>query len=268
MIYDRKTGETAPEKVYKSRVMAFLYGTTLGGLCVLLLRLPVVSRFYGAFNKRKNEYFTRKEPRQFCADPNVLIAPADSCMLAFKIKDNTIFSVKGRDYALSKFLRDNALAKAYEGGTCLIFRLRVYDYHRFCHVDDGMIKSQKRVNGFLDSVNISATGRFTLSSNYRAIAQLETEHFGDIIFAEVGAMLVGRIVYADDSARFRKGDEKGYFELGGSSIVILLKKYAVKIDKDIWGNSMKHIETKVCYGERIGHAEPTMDLLERNASAD
>lgn len=253
MIYNRKTGSITPEEVYQASAMSFLYHTTLGGICVFILKMPVISRIYGAANKSKNAYFTRKEVRHCSEDRQALIAPADSCVLAFTIKNNSMFSLKGKNYSLSKFLQDDGLANAYEGGVCLIFRLRIYDYHRFCHIDDGYVKSRKRINGFLDSVNSSATGRFTLSSNYREIWQLQTENFGGIIFAEVGAMLVGRIQHTNDGLHFRKGDEKGYFELGGSSIVILLKESVSKIDEDILSYSAQGIETKVCYGEKIGH---------------
>jgi len=252
MIYDRKIGKTIEEKVYKSRAMNFLYNTTLGGLCACVLRLPIMSKIYAVFHRDINKHFTRKETRTFEQDKNVLIAPADSCLLVRTIEKGVMFTIKNKDYTLARFLKDEKLAQKYEGGICLIFRLSVYDYHRFCFIDDGVIQSQKHINGFLDSVNTKKTGKFTLSSNYREISQMKTSNFDDIVFAEVGAMLVGRIVNTHKKIEFNKGDEKGYFEFGGSSIVLLLKKDIVKIDEDILTYSSKGIETKVKYGERIG----------------
>ena len=72
----------------------------------------------------------------------------------------------------------------------------------------------------------------------------------DIFFIEVGALLVGKI-HIYQNRTFSKGDEKGYFELGGSTIVILTDD-KIKIDNDIIENSQNNIETKVEYGERIG----------------
>jgi phosphatidylserine decarboxylase len=277
MIYDRKTGEISEEKVFSSHAMHILYGTTLGGICLAILRLPIVNKIYGVFQKRKrsiqkieklakdydlgrikgeyssfNDYITRKEPRSFEHGTNIFIAPADSCLLAQTIDNGVIFKIKGRNYLLSHLLKDEKMSMEYQDGLCLIFRLRVYDYHRFCFVDDGIIQSERRINGFLDSVNMLQTGKFTLSSNYRQISCLRTSNFGDILFIEVGAMLVGRIVHTHSDMSFKKGDEKGYFEFGGSSIVLLLKKDVVKIDEDILVHSAKGIETKVEYGERIG----------------
>ena len=51
---------------------------------------------------------------------------------------------------------------------------------------------------------------------------------------------------------FIKGDEKGYFEFGGSTIIILLKDDSAIIDSDILEQSKLGIETKVSIGEQIG----------------
>ena len=48
------------------------------------------------------------------------------------------------------------------------------------------------------------------------------------------------------------GEEKGMFEFGGSTIVLLLKKDTVEIDSDIIQNSRENVETIVKMGERIG----------------
>ena len=46
---------------------------------------------------------------------------------------------------------------------------------------------------------------------------------------------------------------KGYFEFGGSTVVMILKKDTVKIDDDIINNSSENIETRVLLGQTIGH---------------
>ncbi len=277
MIYNRSEGTVSEEKVYESKTMDFLYNTALGGVLTAVLRLPAVSMIYGLFQRRKasqkkirklvsdydmnvscsgyrsfNDFIIRKEKRMTESAKNILISPADGLVLCSVIENDTVFSLKGRDYSLSSLLRDKQSAALYEGGTALIIRLRVYDYHRFCFIDDGFIKYDKKIRGYLDSVNTVATGKFTLTSNYRRIYGLCTQNFGDVVFAEIGAMLVGRIVQTHKDNSFLKAQEKGYFEFGGSSIVLLLKKGAADIDPDILQYSSEGIETKVGYGERIG----------------
>ena len=80
---------------------------------------------------------------------------------------------------------------------------------------------------------------------------LSTDNFGTLAYIEVGAMLIGRIV--DEGAGvFVKGQEKGYFEPGGSTVIILATN--IKIDEDIMEQSLSGVETKVRYGERIGES--------------
>ena len=63
---------------------------------------------------------------------------------------------------------------------------------------------------------------------------------------------MGRIKNHHQNYSFKKGEEKGYFEFGGSTIVLLFKKDTITIDKDILDNSKDNIETIVKYGEKIG----------------
>ena len=66
---------------------------------------------------------------------------------------------------------------------------------------------------------------------------------------EVGALLVGKIINYDYD-KFKKGEEKGYFLPGGSTIVIIANN--IKPDKDILEYSNKGIETIVKVGEKVG----------------
>ena len=72
---------------------------------------------------------------------------------------------------------------------------------------------------------------------------------------EVGALMVGKIVNHHGPASIRRGQEKGYFQFGGSTVVLLLKKDTALLDEDILENSWNGIETVVKFGERIGIAK-------------
>jgi phosphatidylserine decarboxylase len=50
----------------------------------------------------------------------------------------------------------------------------------------------------------------------------------------------------------QKGQEMGYFAFGGSTIVLLIDKSKINIDKDILNNTKNKIETYVKMGESIG----------------
>ena len=67
---------------------------------------------------------------------------------------------------------------------------------------------------------------------------------------EVGALMVGKIINEKTSGKFKRGEEKGYFKFGGSTIILLVNN--VSIDKDILKNTNENIETVVKMGEVIG----------------
>ena len=202
-----------------------------------------------------NDFFTRqikKEARPICQDHHVLIAPADSKLTYYRIGEDTKLWIKDTMYSLSDLLGNHELAQQYDGGTCLVFRLSVDDYHRYCFIDDGSKEEDVYIKGVFHTVNPIANDYYPIyKQNSRSYSLLHTLHFDDVIYMEVGAMMVGKIVnHSLDS--FCRGDEKGYFEFGGSTIVVLLKKDIVEIDEDIVSHSLHHDETRVLMGEKIG----------------
>ena len=54
--------------------------------------------------------------------------------------------------------------------------------------------------------------------------------------------------------RERKGEEKGYFAFGGSSVAVLFKKGRVEFDADLLENTVNGFETYARVSERMGRA--------------
>ena len=67
-------------------------------------------------------------------------------------------------------------------------------------------------------------------------------------------MLVGRIVNHEGKGKAIRGEEKGYFQYGGSTIIVLTEPEQVHIREDILKNSALAKEVPVKMGEVIGHA--------------
>ena len=124
------------------------------------------------------------------------------------------FFVKSRPFNLADFLRDDALAKKYEHGTLLLFRLAPYDYHWYHFPCDGVPSEPILLHGELESVNpmVYKAGQMPLEDNERQIVLLQTEHVGTVAMVTVGARMVGRITqkYIPNQP-YKKGDEMGYF---------------------------------------------------------
>ena len=91
--------------------------------------------------------------------------------------------------------------------------------------------------------------------NKREYTILSNPLFGDFVMAEVGATMVGRIVQTFKGSSVNKGEEKGYFKFGGSTVVLLFEKSKIHIDEDLLINTAKGYETTVKMGERIGEGK-------------
>ena len=89
--------------------------------------------------------------------------------------------------------------------------------------------------------------------NKREYCTLKTQEFGDVLLCDVGATLTGSIVQTYTSGQpIKKGDEKGHFAFGGSTVVILFEKDKVTFDADLLKNTKDGLETTVKMGESIG----------------
>ena len=72
---------------------------------------------------------------------------------------------------------------------------------------------------------------------------------------EVGALMVGKIRnHHPETCHVSRGMEKGYFEFGGSTVILLLEAGAAVLDSDILANSRDGAETVVRAGEKIGQS--------------
>ncbi len=61
-------------------------------------------------------------------------------------------------------------------------------------------------------------------------------------------------------ATVKKGQEKGNFEFGGSTIILFIQPGKVRIDYDLIENTEEGYETIVKMGERIGECKKALRL--------
>lgn len=205
-----------------------------------------------------NAFFTRRireELRPIDNEPHAFISPCDGKLTAFAIDADSQFTVKGFTYSTTTLLRDEELAKKYEGGYCLVFRLCVDDFHRYSYIDDGEKGNNVFIKGKLHTVQPTALEkRRVFTENCREYTVLKTANFGDVTQVEVGAMMVGRIVNYHGTYSFKRGEEKGRFEFGGSTIIVLVEKDRLVLDEELLKNTQDGNETIVKLGERLGVA--------------
>jgi len=292
--YERESGQIKTEKVAGEKWLVWLYNNPVGEATLwALAKRKLVSSIYGKMMDRTssakmihpfiedfdidmsgtqqqefknfNDFFTRKlkdNVRPIDSGLNIVVSPADGKILAYADIRNSDFIIKGFRFDASSFLDDPELALRYHNGSLLIIRLAPVDYHRFHFPVSGNVTANKKIEGDYYSVNPFALRKKTeiFFLNKREYAILSNPLFGEVIMAEVGATMVGSIVQTYKGSSVKKGEEKGYFKFGGSTIVLLFEKNKIHIDKDLLINTANGYETAVKMGERIGDTSLTQHL--------
>ncbi len=187
-------------------------------------------------------------------DPSKMIAPSDGLLSVWPIDGETVLPLKQSTYTVHSLLRDSRLAKRYEGGLCLVYRLCVDHYHRYGYVESGKKSANRFISGVLHTVRpVALAARPVFIENCREYTCIKTEQFGVLTQMEIGAMLVGKIKnHETGKGKVVRGNEKGTFLYGGSTIVVLVEPGKVIVDQDILDASARGEETPVKYGQAVG----------------
>ncbi len=286
-IYDRKHHAFTEEKIYGEAGMRFLYENKFGRIIEnTFLSGSLFSKLYGAtqssprsqkkiagfihdfkipmneFEKGPfnsfNDFFIRgflPGKRSFEKDPKRFSAPAEGRYLVFpSVTETTPLPIKGAILNGPALLGNTPEMKRFYGGPGFIARLCPVDYHRFHFPDSGLVVSETRLAGPLHSVNpvaLAVRGDL-LFRNERVVTVIETENFGALAYVEVGAICVGKIVQSYTSGkRVLRGDEKGYFLFGGSTVICIGEPGRFSFDPDLVARSGEGTECLIRLGEGI-----------------
>ena len=271
LFFNRHTRQVEEEAVYGERWLRWTYGSISGRLAGFLVAKRILfSRWYGWRMNRPssrakirpfidsfdldvlefadpvpsfqsfNEFFYRRlKPACRPVDPRPHVAtfPADGRHLGFADLDACqSFFVKGQQFDLGAFLADPRRLQRYAGGPAVFSRLCPVDYHRFHFPVPGVPGKPVQLNGFLWSVSPIALRRnlSLLWQNRRWLTEIETESFGRVLMAEIGATNVGSTVYTfEPGLPVAKGAEKGYFRFGGSAVLTLFEPNRVRLADDL-----------------------------------
>jgi phosphatidylserine decarboxylase len=293
---DRASGAICEEVVFGAATLRFLYHHPLGRrLALPLMRRPLFSHLYGGLQRLArsrrtipefaaslgvdvseaerplesygslDDFFTRRlrpGARPIDADPGHLVAPCDGRLLVWPLAQDARLAVKRTSIGLGELLGDATFAARFAGGTAFVIRLAPVDYHRFHFPDDGWADAPTPLPGDLHSVHpIALEGNAPSLRNQRVVTRLLTRGFGPIAMVEVGALTIGTIVQTFRPGEIRRGDEKGTFRFGGSTVVLLVEPGRLEPDEDLVAASAAGLETLVRMGTRIGRRPPSAGPL-------
>lgn len=269
----------------ESPLIRFLYKTILGRIILKALVCPAFSKLCGyilssSFSKwivpiyiktnhinmkyfnvpdngfcSFNDFFTRKLKEQYnTLSDAAFVSPCDGLLTIKEIDDDSCFFIKHCQYQLSDLLQNEELASVMHNGSALIFRLTPSHYHRYVYCTDGVIIDHKKIPGILHCVRpVAVEDKKVYINNSREYTAIQSKLFGTVIQMEIGALLVGKISNDKNCRPLRsavKGDEKGCFEFGGSTVIVLTENRLV-INEDILGRGDPSDELPVIVGEAI-----------------
>lgn len=285
--YDRETGELCHENVMGDASIKWAYRSLSGKIFApFIFGSSIMSRILGwyfssslskckinraildldidesEFAKSKeefssfNDFFTRKlkdGARPFSDDENSFISPAEGRILVYnEVSPDSQVKVKGIDDSLQN-LFDREIDQ-FSSAKVAVVRLCPADYHRYHFPCDGKVSEQVDIEGKYHSVNpiaLEAKERI-FCMNKRSYTLIDTQKFGTIVFMEIGAFGVAGIHQTFSGTDVFRMQEKGYFDFGGSTIILVFQKNSIRFDEDLIKNSSEGIETFVKVGETIG----------------
>ena len=288
---DRATGAKVVESVMGNGALRFAYETLLGRTLWPVLfgsRLlsALLGRRYDAPASRKdiatlaaipgcqaeeaekpladyqsfNEFFTRRLKPGARPLGDGVVSPADGRLMLYLNADaDQPFPLKGATRNLREvFAAENLPAVPSGRYDIAVIRLAPVDYHRFhfpaaCRTPDPVAV----IPGKYHSVNPIALLRYpdVYADNERQILRCEAA-FGPYWLVDVGAFGVGTIIQTYTGTDHAKGDEKGFFKFGGSTVIMITPASVLTFDDDLVKNSEAGLETRLRFGERI--ARPTV----------
>ena len=291
---DRATGERVTESVMGDGALKFAYETMLGRtLWPVLFGSKAISAIMGLYydspmSKKAigqlagipgclveeaemspdeyesfNAFFTRKLKPGARPVGEGFTSPADGRLMLYLGADaKRPFPLKGATKSLNNIVGpDNAPDFADGLYDIAVVRLAPVDYHRFHFPCDCTTPEPPlAIPGEYHSVNPIALLKRpdVYVDNERQVVACDAD-FGRFWMIDVGAFGVGTIVQTYNGVKHAKGEERGYFKFGGSTVVVVTRAGALSFDADLVANSAAGLETRVRCGERIAEIAATRE---------
>jgi phosphatidylserine decarboxylase len=205
-----------------------------------------------------HDCFTRelkKGLRQVDAAADIVTSPCDAIIGACgKINGSTVYQAKGFPYELGDLMPDKLLQEKYRDGVYVTLRLKSSMYHRFHAPVDCQVNHIDYISGDTWNVNPVALKRIEklYCKNERAVVQLELDNQAadsgekSITMVPVAAILVASMKFhclhqnlnlqyqgpnrLACNARYKKGEEMGYFQHGSTIILFATANYRLHED--------------------------------------
>ncbi|KAL4917385.1 phosphatidylserine decarboxylase-domain-containing protein [Aspergillus aurantiobrunneus] len=187
-----------------------------------------------------NEFFSRhlkpgRRPIAAVGDSLVLTSPAD---FEFKelhvVSESSTVTTKGLTWPIGQMLRGSPYKDRFANGVWLHGFLNVDDYHRVHTPVSGTVLEARTIQGQsymqVEAAEFANGASLTVPNEAgyqfcqsRGLIIVDTG-FGLVAVLPVGMAIVSSVILtAETGIRLRKGEELGYFQFGGSDVVLLFE---------------------------------------------
>ena len=196
-----------------------------------------------------NQFFARevkpgKRPIAGRCDERIIVSPADSVFLGvWPVADDATIEAKGVRYSIPALLDGSPYADAFRGGVLTHAFLNVNDYHRFHTPVAGKVLESRVILGkmVLEVERKADTGaldpldpvgyQFTQA---RGLLVLESDSAGLVAVLPIGMAQVSSVTLTPEvGTELAKGDEFGFFQFGGSDIIMIFEPNRVRFTAEV-----------------------------------
>lgn len=201
-----------------------------------------------------NAFFARpvnlnKRPFENGAPDSMSIySPSDGVVLAYQNLDRARkHFIKGKKFTLDQLLdNDEKLISLVKGGAMIIIRLRPRDVHRIHSPLKSQVGTPYWAGTQLNTVKVNIIARPDVDvfvNNIRLIMPLHNNLIDTYVLIAIGAPLIGSVVMTvKPGDMVEPGQEIGYFQYGGSTIILLLPpdlsiEWKITMDKPLEAES-------------------------------
>jgi len=225
-----------------------------------------------------NQFFARNfkpgyRPIAAVSDSSVIVSPADSTFVGqWEIRKDSHVTVKELHWQVRELLGDSPFRDRFKNGIFMHSFLNVTDYHRLHTPVGGKVVEAREIMGqaYLEVAAETIPGDVGGAKRLRVVRHLEVQdntgyQFGQarglvVIDSPIGlvavlpigmAQVASVILTAEEGVTLRKGEEIGYFQFGGSDIVVLFE-----LASNVSIGAQPNVHYKM--GTRIAQAFPVL----------
>ncbi|KAJ5982165.1 phosphatidylserine decarboxylase proenzyme 2 [Penicillium sp. IBT 35674x] len=191
-------------------------------------------------------------------DPTKAIVSADSRAVVYPtVEKNRALWIRENRFTIENLVQDDERSLPWSNGSITSFRLSPQDYHQYDSPVKGKVKWYRHIPGGYLQVDpkVLHSSVDIMTENARSCVCIESEEFSDVRFVAIGAT-DDRIhdQMRKEGHAVEKGDEIGFFQFGGSSIIVAFEQNRIEFDEDLERFSNEEAMVDVEVGMSLGKA--------------